>query len=453
MKLSHLSLLACALALSVVMIVIPEPAYAATAGAALAVPGASLAMLAGAPLLGAMTAAERMKGRYMRGPDHADGDMGEVLREHFRSIEEKVGPLPDKVNEALSAITETKARLDELEQKNDRKGGGGGYQSEPSLGERYAESDEVKSFIGNVTSGRRLRMDSKAIITSATADADGSAGSLLTPFRDGIVGIPRRPLVMRDLLNVIMVGGNSIEYPKLTGSTNNSTTVAEGVTKPQSEMKFGLVSVAVRTIAHWVLASRQILDDAPQLAGFIDSELLLGLKLTEDNQILNGSGSGTDLEGIYPQATALSSNPMVVASPTKIDVIGVALLQNALANLPADGIVLHPADWMSMKLLKDTAGAYILGDPQSDAAPRLFGLPVVTTTAITADKFMVGAFQTCATLYDRWQASIEVSTEDSDNFRKNLVTVLAEERIALAVKNAAGFTKGDFSDAITDLTS
>lgn len=81
-----------------------------------------------------------------------------------------------------------------------------------------------------------------------------------------------------------------------------------------------------------------------------------------------------------------------------IDTVGLAILQNALADFPADGIVMHPSDWMRIRLLKDADGKYILGDPQAVITPALFGLPVVATQAMAADKFLVGNFQAAATL-------------------------------------------------------
>jgi HK97 family phage major capsid protein len=351
-------------------------------------------------------------------------------------------------------FAEHEARISEVEQKGALPRGGG-LSLLPSPGRQMVESDAFKGLMDNLHPGRRISVETKAIISSLTTDADGSAGDLVVPFRDEVVGRPRRSLVVRDLLPVIKITSGSVQFPKMTGSTNSAATVSEtaGDEKPQSEMKWDLVTTNVTTIAHWVYAMRQVLDDVPQLAGLIDGELRYGLAYVEDNQLLNGGGTGTDLNGIYTQATALAANPMVVATPTKIDVIGAAVLQQNLTNLPADGIVLNPSDWTAMQLIKDTAGAYILGDPQSSAQPQLFGLPVVTTPAMTVDKFLVGCFAQGATLYDRMEARVEISTEDGDGFRKNRVTVLAEERIALAVKNTLAFTKGDFSDAITDLTS
>jgi HK97 family phage major capsid protein len=370
-------------------------------------------------------------------------------------IQQMVDETKSAFNERIDQKTaELRARLDELEQKSVRRSyGDSSFDRTP--GQQFVASDEFKSLMTNLHAGRRVGIETKAIISSLTTDANGSAGDLVVPYRDTIVGQPRRRLVVRDLLPVIPITSGSVEYAKVTGYTNSAATVSEtaGDLKPQSELKIDKATASVTTIAHFVEAMRQILDDAPQLAGLIDSELRYGLAYVEELQLLNGAGTGSDLHGIYTQATALAANPMVVASPTRIDVIGAAILQQNTTNLPADGIVMNPADWTAMALTKNTDGDYILGNPQSTAEPRLWGLPVVLTPAMAADKFLVGCFQQGATLYDRMGARVEVSTEDSDNFRRNKVTVLAEERVALAVKNTLAFTKGDFSDAITDLTS
>ena len=207
------------------------------------------------------------------------------------------------------------------------------------------------------------------------------------------------------------------------------------------------------TIAHFVIATRQILDDAPMLRSYIDGRLRYGLKLVEEDQLLNGGGTGTDLEGIYTAASASTANLAVVTTPTKIDVIRIAMLQAALAEYAPNGVVMHPTDWASIETLKDTAGAYLIGDPQETGVRRLWGLPVVATQAMALDKFLVGAFDMGAQIFDRMGARVEISTEDASNFRQNLVTILCEERLALAIYRPEAFVKGDFSDQITDLTS
>lgn len=378
-------------------------------------------------------------------------EVKELFKQHSEAVESKLSDIGLKVDTLDEAFMR-------FEQKAARRGGGGDFGSENvSAGARFVGNDQVKSYLENAANGYKgaVSLEVKAVITSATTDANGSAGDLATPARDGVYVPGRRRLFVRDLLPKVGVSSGSVEVVKRTGFTNNAATVAEAALKPQSEIKYDKATVMIRTIAHWVLASRQILEDAPQLQGLIDTDLLYGLAETEDYQLLSGSGVGEDLNGIYTQATAFTQAATglpVTAGVNKIDVIGAALLQSALANEPATGIVLHPSDWTSMRLLKDADGNYIMGPPGAAVEPRLFGLPVVATEAMTVDKFLVGNFQ-AATLYDRWSARVEVSTEDSDNFRKNLVTVLAEERIGLAVKNPLAFTKGDFSDAIADLSA
>lgn len=366
------------------------------------------------------------------------------------------GTAKELADEAITGMNEAKARLDEIEQKMARNGGDQRAEFK-SAGQWFVESDTVKGLMADQRAGQRVSvdLDQKAIISSLTTDANGSAGDLVVPQRAPLVDAVERRMTIRDLLMPGNTNSGSIQYPKETGFTNSAATHTEtgGTAKPQSEIKFDIVTANVTTIAHWVLATRQILDDAPMLRSYIDGRLRYGLRYAEELQLLNGDGTGTNLNGVYTQATALSSNPAVVTSPNKMDVIRYAMLQAALAELPPNGIVLHPTDWAGIETTKDSAGNYIIGDPAATLQPRLWGLPVVATQAITVDKFLVGAFNTAAQIFDRQDARVELSTEDDQNFRKNLVTILAEERLALAVYRPEAFIKGDFSDAITDLTS
>lgn len=356
-------------------------------------------------------------------------------------------------DEAIIAVNEAKARLDELEQKMVR-GSGTDKPETKSLGHFVTEQDAVKNWLANPRG--RISVETKAIISSLTTDTDGAAGDLIVPDRiPGIVSPYLRKMTVRDLLAPGRTNSSAIQYVKESGFTNLAATHTEtaGTAKPQSEIKFEVVNGAVTTIAHWVLATRQILDDVPMLQSYINGRMIYGLRYVEDNQLLNGGGTGTDLNGIYTQATASTANLAVVTAPTKIDVIRAAMLQAALANIPPSGVVLHPTDWFTIEVTKDTAGAYIIGNPQDSAQPRLWGLPIVETPAMTSGTFLVGAFRDGAQIFDRMDARVEISTEDDQNFRKNLVTILAEERLALAVYNTLAFVKGSFETQITDLTS
>ncbi len=358
-------------------------------------------------------------------------------------------------DEALVGMNEAKARLDELEQKIARKGPDD-QNAHQSIGQQVVASEEIKSFLESKVSRGRASVEVKAIISSLTTDAAGSAGDLIVPDRlPGIIVPGQRRLTVRDLLTPGRTASTSVQYVKETGFTNAAATVAEttGALKPQSDIKFDIATTSVTTIAHWVLATRQILDDVPMLQSYIDGRLRYGLALVEENQLLNGGGTGTDLHGIYTQASTFAAPITIPATVTKIDVLRLAMLQAALAELPTTGAVMHPTDWASIELLKETSGAYLIGNPQGTLSPTLWGIPIVTTQAIAQDKFLTGAFRLGAQIFDRWDARVEISTEDDQNFRKNLVTILAEERLGLAVYRPEAFIKGDFSDAVTAATA
>lgn len=325
--------------------------------------------------------------------------------------------------------------------------GAGGDVQHQTYGQQFIDNDSVKAFLGQARPRGRVDMTFKAAITSLTTDADGSAGDLVSPTRlPGVLGLPQRRMTVRDLITPGTMDTNTLEYVKETGFTNNAAPTAEGAKKPESTMKFDLVSTTPKVIAHFVKASRQILDDASQLASYIDGRLRYGLAFKEEQQLLNGDGTGQNLLGIIPQATAYAAPFDPAGTETNIDMIRLAMLQAFLAEYPATGHVMNPIDWARIELLKDTTGRYIIGNPQGSIGATLWNLPVVETQAIAVDKFLTGAFRMGAQVFDRWLARVEVATENEDDFVKNMVTILCEERLALAVYRPEAFIYGDFGN-------
>jgi HK97 family phage major capsid protein len=352
----------------------------------------------------------------------------------------------ERADEALIKMNGLNEELFTIKQRLATRGAGGTGVATKSFGEQFAESDSFKSLQANGQRGRAA-LELKATLTSGTADVAGAVGDAMRPTRvPEIYGLPQRRLFVRDLITPGRMDGNSLEYVRETGFTNSAAPVAEGTRKPESDLKLDLVSTSARVIAHYMKASRQVLDDVAQLRSLIDQRLLYGLKLVEENQILNGDGTGQNLLGIIPQATAYAA-PITVPTPTSIDLVRLAILQASLALFPATGVVMHPSDWAFIELLKDTQGRYIIGNPQGQIPGRLWGLPVVETMGMTIDKFLVGAFSMGAQIFDRWAARIEVATENEDDFVRNLVTLLSEERLALAVYRPQAFIYGDFGRA------
>lgn len=356
-----------------------------------------------------------------------------------------------KVDELLMKQGELQASLQSTQQalaKLEANGAGGDVQHQ-SLGQQFVHSEDFKAFAGKAMPRGRVDMSVKAAITSLTTDADGSAGDLVQTTRlPGILALPQRRMTVRDLITPGTMDGSALEYVKETGFTNNAGMAAEGALKSESSLKFDLVSTTAKVIAHYVKASRQILSDASQLASIIDGRLRYGLAYKEEGQLLNGDGTGQNLLGIIPQATAFVAPFDPEGTETNIDNIRLAFLQAELAEYPSTGVVLNPIDWARIELLKDTTGRYIIGNPQGVIGATLWNRPVVTTQAIAVDKFLAGAFRLGAQVFDRWQARVEVATENEDDFVKNMVTVLAEERLALAVYRPEAFIYGDFGNVV-----
>jgi len=317
----------------------------------------------------------------------------------FELLTKKFGDLTDvtlkRIGDTDSKLTEVSTQIDSIGRKMVLGMNRSGPSAEETWGQQFVstKSADIEELSRSNTGA--VKLDVKAITTGAT-----SGGALDVPMRDTTSMLPRRRLMVRSLLQVIATESGTVEYAEQSTRTNASAMVAEAGLKPESNYEWELKNIPSRVVAHWVKASNQILSDHPQIQGMIDSELLYGLALTEETQLLFGNGTGVNLTGLTPNAEEFA-DPMSIGSPNMIDTIGAAILQVALADHLPDGIVMHPSDFMRIRLIKDGDGKYLLGDPQTVVTPSLFGLPIIATKAMTIDKFLVGSFSEAATLYDR----------------------------------------------------
>ena len=375
-------------------------------------------------------------------------NLGSDLTEKVRAGADVSAELKEKTDKALSELGDVTTRLGDLEKRAARERDGGAP-DEKSLGDIVVEAAGAQSFDSSYRGMIKVKAD-RAAITSAntTVGAGRSQGTSLVPGArvPGIFGLPERQLTIRDLVMPGQTSSSSIEYVKETGFTNNAAPVAETTAKPYSDLTFDMTSSPVRVLAHLFKASRQILDDAPALRSYIDGRARYGLRFVEENQLLNGSGTGQNLHGLVPQATAF--NPaFAAADETAIDRLRLAVLQVVLAEYPATAFVLNPIDWAKIELTKDAGGNYIIGNPQGSLTPTLWNLPVVSTQAMAAGEFLTGAFSFAAQIFDRMDIEVLLSSENVDDFEKNLFTIRAEERLAFAVYRPESFVTGDVEGA------
>ncbi|EOD3176886.1 phage major capsid protein [Citrobacter freundii] len=396
-------------------------------------------------------------------------DVNDILKKVTASIEEATGKFNAKAEEALkeaqkngklsaetketvdkmaselNALKEAektlKASMGELEQHVAQMPLANAKQVVESVGQQVISAEALKTFAASVAASQRISIPVKAALLTANVP-----GNIVAPDRlPGIDTAPKQRLFIRDLIAPGTTASNTIYWVQQTGFTNNAAAVAENTTKPYSNIEFAEKITPVRTIAHLFKASKQILDDFAQLQSQVDAEMRFGLKYVEEQEILFGDGTGAHLEGIIPQASAFSA-AFQVENQNGIDDLRLAMLQAQLARFPASGHVLHFIDWAKIELTKDTLGRYILANPAALTGPTLWGLPVVATeTTAFQGKFLTGAFSAGAQIFDREETNVVISTENADDFEKNMITIRCEERLALAVKRPEAFVYGSFT--------
>jgi HK97 family phage major capsid protein len=388
-----------------------------------------------------------------------------ALQKHFKTVDEAIkktqediktfGAIQDGTKDAIAELNKTGgplfAKAAELRQAQDARilaleqkiitGFTGQKIRAKTLGEQFVESAEFQDLIKKGLNVRRTMEPFR--VKNITSNPASGGGGAFPEFLPTPVIPAFQPLTIRDLCDAGTTEANLIEWVKELVFTNAAAVVSEGATKPQSDITYERLNVPVQTVAHWIKASKQILADFKALATLINGRLTFGLKLAEEKEILFGDGQGDHLNGIVPQATAYST-AFDKNTDTRIDIIRHAMLQVQLAFYPSTGIVMSPTDWHALELTKDSFGRYILAAPASNTPGMLWGLPVVQCYSFAAGDFLVGAFKLAVTIFDREVAQILVSNEDNDNFTRNMVTILCEERLALAVSRPQAIVFGAF---------
>ncbi|AZS07889.1 major capsid protein [Gordonia phage Gray] len=359
-----------------------------------------------------------------------------------------------------------------------------------TLGEMFTKSEVFQHFkkSGHLTMAEAFETEAKDMASMGIERKDVFSSGLgtgsINPRGFGAIqfdpAVPRaqRTARVRNLFPVAATSANLIDYFRVLGfaegadGRGNAQTVAERTRsdgsaipqtgfrygasqagdvfglKPKSNLRFEPAQAPVRTIAHWEAAHRNVIADEPQLQATINNELLYGLALAEDDQILNGDGTTENLLGILNTPGIQTYSQGSHASDRKSDALRRSATLSVIANYPGTGFVLHPFDWEEIELQKAQGdGQYMLvTNVAVGATTAVWRQPVIETPAMTEGRWLTGAFGIGAQLYDRQVASIRISEQHADFFVRNAIAILAEERLALAVKRPESFVLGTFAD-------
>ncbi len=344
-----------------------------------------------------------------------------------------------------------------------------------SIAQEFLDSDayagmkssgfEMSSLRGGVKVASSIENFSYKDVFGASAGTVSGIPGLGTAQQLPLVTRQVRPNRVRDLFPQASTTAAVLYGVRQTGFTNNAAPVAQrraanetgaptgGNTdvfgrKPKSTISLATVTYPISTIAHLLDVHKNVLDDEPRLRAILDTDMVDGIKLVEDEEILYGDGTGENIRGLC-NTTGIQEYTQgqdAHTSDKKSAAIRRAATRALLSYYTPSGVVMHPYDWEDLELETDDTGAYRIAlNVTTGAAQRIWRMDVIDSPAIIQGQFLVGGFGTGAKLFDREQVSVTVSTENRDNYERNVVTLRAEERIALEVSRPESFVYGSFS--------
>jgi HK97 family phage major capsid protein len=337
-----------------------------------------------------------------------------------------------------------------------------------TLGEKFTSSEEFRGWLSSVAPSGRIAESAKGLHSPAVAfgmkdlvtGASGTSGGALVSndgrgLLDGLAQF-QRPLTIVDLITRGNTQSDTVEYARVTGFTNNAAPVPEATTagaipdpdatntaglKPESGLALEKVTAAVKTIAHWLPATKRALSDAAQIRTLIDQFLRYGLEEALEDQVLTGDDTGENFEGILSvsgtQGQAWDTDLLTTTRKART-------LVRTVGRARPTAFVFHPNDNERIDLLKNSNGDFYFGGPTSNPSAPLWGLPRVESEAMPEGTGMVADWR-MAVLWDREEAAIQVSDSHADFFVRNLVAILAEMRAAFGVIRPKAFVEIDLT--------
>lgn len=312
-----------------------------------------------------------------------------------------------------------------------------------SLGELFVESDAYK--LGIKAAIPRFGVDIPEHTLKALVEAlsfktvmTTSAGFAPEAVRSDVVVLSaqRRPVVA-SLIPQSTTTLNAIRYMEETTFTNNAGPAAEGSAVGEAALAYTERTVPVETIGTFIPVTKQQLEDVEGIQDLINQRLTLMVLLAEENQLLNGNGTSPQLQGFYNKSGVQTQAKGADATPDAIFKAMTKVRHTGMADVT--GIILHPNDWQEIRLLRTADGVYIWGSPAEPGPERIWGVPVIATSAATEGTGLLGDFQLYAHISRRQGIQIEVSDSHSDYFVKNQLAIRAVERLSLEIYRPSAF--------------
>jgi len=356
-----------------------------------------------------------------------------------------VDAVKSELEELKSQVAVVKDAADKLEAKNNRikmnENQVKGFNA--TLAEAIEKNADSIAKLGRGEVKRSgFVLDTKAV--GNMTEAVNLTGDIPRQYAPQVYALPNRKVHVRSLLPVGTISTGLFTFPKETGGEGDVAPQVQGSSKAQLDFDITMTDAPAQYIAGFVRISRQMLDDVPAMTSFLQARLLEKYLLAEDAQLLNGNGTAPNLTGLTINAAAPTG-----AATVDVEQLVQAIAQVSASNYSANGILINPTDWANIMNTKPTNAAYSLPGSTvvtTDGSLTIAGIPVFQSTAIAADKFLVGDWAMGAQIMQNQGISVQFSEFDSDNFQKNLITVRVEARIAFPIYYNSAFVYGDFGN-------
>lgn len=351
-----------------------------------------------------------------------------------------------------------------------RDGQGAAPAAKGTIGQRFVNAEAFTNWMGQFPDGRipdstkglnspPVEFKSLGLFgrkTLITGSDDESAGAFVTPDYTGIYEpLGRMDLSLRSLVAIRQTTSDIVYFVRQTTKMSAAAPVAEanvttysGATgevsgeKPEDALAFEMASEMVKTIAHWIPATKRALSDASQIRGIIDQELRDDLAEELEDQMLNGSGVGENFTGILNTAGILTQTWDTDMFTTTRKAI-TALKTTGRTRTPTAWLM-NPSDWEAFDLATDDNGRFYWGGPLAQGQRTLWGYPVVESELKGEGSAMLADWRK-AVLWDRERATITVSDSHEDFFIRNMVAILAEMRAAFGLIRPSAFIEVDLT--------
>lgn len=318
-----------------------------------------------------------------------------------------------------------------------------------SIGERLVKSQQYRDSGAKRGSKRTVTLEIENEYEFRASNPLSNVTEALTSIQKlpGVQIIDQQPLRVAQLFAQGSTDALTVRYIQEDTYTQAATAVAEGAAKPAASLDLSEVDAAVRKIAVYTKITDEMASDFSQVQSYVNARLAYMVGALEDNHLLNGTGNTNQIKGVLN----FSGIQTVSGALSPADGIfkGISYVRGANGSgfLEADAVIIHPLDYMNLKLTKDANGQYLGGGPfsgqygngQYSNVGSIWGLPAVITVAIAQGTALTGAFRQAAQIFRRMGITVEMTNTDQDDFIKNLMTIRAEERLALAVYKPAGF--------------